>query len=293
MDKLGKIKIKRNGDTKKTKIIPKTNNKINLIVNNIETRKTDLSKNKQPIGNNNSIPPKNMQIEHKKEVTLPNIKILKREENIKNKRKNDVISPNEATIQRVKNLPIIQTNNNNPNFIDNQLNVHNNIQKVRILHDLPKMKIRKNEENEDKNLSEKDDSANEKNQFKNNLVLVKEEKKEKDILNKQIDNENNSNKKERKMLITKTGGFHFVYSVQNLIYQYNNSEKQLYIVGRDQQNNHGKITFLKSSKKLTNIKSEDLWIKKFNPKIFIKTAHINEVYTFKHINQKKEKVQIE
>ena len=122
-----------------------------------------------------------MQIEHKKEVTLPNIKILKREENIKNKRKNDVISPNETTIQRVKNLPIIQTNNNNPNFIDNQLNVHNNIQKVRILHELPKMKIRKNEENEDKNLSEKDDSANEKNQFKDNFVLVKEEKKEKEI----------------------------------------------------------------------------------------------------------------
>ena len=86
MDKLGKIKIKRNGNNEETKNIPKTN-KINLIGNNIETRKTDLSKNKQPIVNNNSIPPKNMQIEHKKEVTLPNIKILKREEKLNNKRK--------------------------------------------------------------------------------------------------------------------------------------------------------------------------------------------------------------
>lgn len=43
LDKLGKIKIKRNGNNEEAKIIPKTN-KINLIVNNIETRKTDYPK---------------------------------------------------------------------------------------------------------------------------------------------------------------------------------------------------------------------------------------------------------
>lgn len=79
------------------------------------------------------------------------------------------------------------------------MNVYNNIRKVSILQT-------SSSKNEDKNLNEKEDSTNKKNQFKNNLVLVKE----KDILNKQTDNENNSNKKERKMMITKTGGFHFV-----------------------------------------------------------------------------------
>lgn len=219
--------------------------------------------------NENSILSDNRKMKYKKELVLPNIKVWKAEENTDDRGKKN------EEIPRKNQENIIPAYNINQNLINNRLDVKGNLNKEMIFKKMPKIKIN----NKNQNLNEKEGRVT----SKSIIALPKNIIKEKNTIKKQTENDKKSNEKKKKISINKTGGFHFIYSIQN--FELIKKEKATYLKGRDQQHEHQKLTFFITSQRLDNSKSEGAWNEKyFGKNIYIRTAHINEVYVLNHID---------